>query len=347
MTPAERLYAGLADPQSLADLDAEAWNGVIRIARAEMLTGTLGTRSMGVEILPRARLFLDEAVATAQVRQAAARYELSKIAEAMRGTDIPVILLKGSAYLAAGLDAVAGRNIGDQDLLVPEADLNRAETALRAHGWQPAKAKGTYDDDYYRRWMHELPPMVHETRRAVVDLHHNILPRTARLTPRPDLMFAGRVEVEHGLFVLSPEMMLLHCATHLAYDGDFLGGPRNLWDMNRLVRTFAGNEGFWDRLQMAAAAHELTAPLMRALRLAAHLYDTPSPCALRGRTDIVDRLAIAKLYGHDAYGRQRRHGAAFALFVRGHWLRMPPLMLAQHLTTKWRARRREARAAGR
>ena len=41
-----------------------------------------------------------------------------------------------------------------------------------------------YDDAYYRRWMHELPPLIHRTRDRMIDVHHTILPLTAR--PRPD-----------------------------------------------------------------------------------------------------------------------------------------------------------------
>ena len=32
--------------------------------------------------------------------------------------------------------------------------------------------------------------------------------------------------------------------------------------------------------------------------------------------------------------------AGFGLYVRSHWLKMPPALLARHLWTKWRKRRR-------
>ena len=40
-----------------------------------------------------------------------------------------------------------------------------------------------YDDAYYRRWMHELPPLIHRERDRMIDVHHTILPLTARITP--------------------------------------------------------------------------------------------------------------------------------------------------------------------
>nr|WP_255536450.1 nucleotidyltransferase family protein [Pacificimonas pallii] len=331
------------------------WNALIRVARAEMLMATLGERAAGTDVPDKARLLLDEARAAARRNHDAARFEVLRMADALRDSGIPVVLMKGSAYLMALLPPLPGRNIGDLDIMVPRESLADTERALKGAGWLSVKPRGTYDDAYYRQWMHELPPLAHEMRGGVIDLHHTILPLTARLTPRPERIFEHAVRpaalapggetdaLPDNIFVMSPPEMLLHSATHLAYDGDFQGGARNLWDIDRLVRHFAKAEGFWDELTIAAAAHDLTVPLARALRLAEALYETPSPPSVRGRGDIVDRLALRKLRGHDEYGQGAAPGAQFLLFLRGHWLRMPPLMLARHLWTKWRARRGEGR----
>ncbi len=47
-----------------------------------------------------------------------------------------------------------------------------------------------YDDLYYRQWMHELPPLVHGERGRMVDVHHTILPLTARPTPDAQALIA-------------------------------------------------------------------------------------------------------------------------------------------------------------
>ena len=47
-------------------------------------------------------------------------------------------------------------------------------------GWERVKAADGYDDAYYRRWMHELPPLIHRDRDRMIDVHHTILPLTAR-----------------------------------------------------------------------------------------------------------------------------------------------------------------------
>ena len=34
------------------------------------------------------------------------------------------------------------------------------------------------------------------------------------------------------------------------------------------------------------------------------------------------------------WGQEKKKALRFAFYLRGHWLRMPPLMLARHLWTK-------------
>ena len=188
---------------------------------------------------------------------------------------VPVILLKGTAYAAAGLEAGRGRSIGDLDILVPRAALPDVERALLAAGWEWVK-EDAYDDLYYRRWMHELPPLIHRERDRMIDVHHAILPLTAR--PKPDMaaMIEARAPLADGLFTLSPPDMIVHAAAHLFADGDLAGRPRNLWDIDRLLREFAGRDpDFWPKLRERAERHGLLPAVARAVRLAHHLYGTP------------------------------------------------------------------------
>ena len=119
-------------------------------------------------------------------------------------------------------------------------------------GWEHVKPADGYDDAYYRRWMHELPPLIHRTRDRMIDVHHTILPLTAR--PRPDAgaLIAASVALENGLRMLSPADMIVHAAAHLFADGDLAGGLRNLWDIDRLLREFAAPD-FWPELGDARA----------------------------------------------------------------------------------------------
>ena len=46
---------------------------------------------------------------------------------------------------------------------------------------------------------------------------------------------------------------------------------------------------------------------------------------------------ICRLLARNGWGQPVRPLLRFAFYVRSHWLRMPPLMLARHLWTKARA----------
>ena len=346
MTPSARLFALLRDPRAMTHLDGAAWNAVIRAGRAERLLGSVAALAADAAIGPhlpeRVQAILSDEIEITAFDQRFAAWETNRAWHALGSLGVPVILLKGAAYLNAGLPPVRGRRIGDLDILVPRAALADVEAALSTHGWLQAR-DDSYDDSYYRNWMHEIPPMVHGERGGVIDVHHTILPLTARLTPDAAGLFETSVVLESGLRILAPAEMLLHAAAHCAYDGEFEGAPRNLWDIHQLVGTFADTPGFWDMLRAAAKRHQLGAPIARALRLAGKLYGTTSPADLRGDFDLVDRLALRKLYGRDAYGRQTASISHRLLYIRGHWLRMPPFMLARHLLRKYRTRRRKAR----
>ena len=60
------------------------------------------------------------------------------------------------------------------------------------------------------------------------------------------------------------------------------------------------------------------------------------------RLTLWDRIVIARLLARDGWGRERRKLLRFAFYLRSHWLRMPPAMLARHLFTKWRKGHRPA-----
>lgn len=346
MKPSAQLFAVLRDPRAMAALDTGAWSALIRAGRAERLLGSVAALAAEQGLLTalpaRVQAILADETEITRFDQHFAAWETDRARHALGGLGAPVILLKGAAYLHAGLPPSRGRRIGDLDILVPRAALAGAEAALRAHGWLQAK-EDSYDDSYYREWMHEIPPMVHRERGGVIDVHHTILPLTARLTPDAAGLIETSVALDSGLRVLAPAEMLLHAAAHCAYDGEFEGGPRNLWDIHQLVGAFAAEAGFWNRLRAAATRHQLQAPIARALRLSGRLYGTEAPADIAGSFDFVDRLALGKLFGRDVHGRQTARLSHRLLYVRGHWLRMPPLMLARHLGRKYLARRAQAR----
>jgi hypothetical protein len=305
------------------------------VARAESLAGTLAWRFEGA-VLPAEveRLFEDARRASTTVATEAL-WEAEMARRALAPLGVPVVLLKGTAYAAAGLPPAPGRSIGDLDILVPRGALPRVEQALLAGGWEWVK-EDAYDDLYYRRWMHELPPLIHRERDRMIDVHHTILPLTAKPKPDAEALIADSVALATGLRVLAPADMIVHAAAHLIADGDLAGGLRNLWDIDRLLRGFAArDEGFFAVLQARAERHGLWRAVHRAARLANDLYATPIPESWRV-WDSADPLFRARLLARDGWGRPTRRALRFGFYVRSHLLRMPPLMLARHLFTKAR-----------
>jgi hypothetical protein len=332
---AKLLVRALRDPAGLGpDTD---WSGLISAARAEQLSGSLAMRMEGLPVPPRVAAILESARRDAAYARTQALWEAEMARRALAPLGVPVILLKGTAFHAANLEACVGRSVGDLDILVPRGAIERVEQALIEAGWERLKPAEGYDDLYYRKWMHELPPLIHRTRDRMIDVHHTILPLTARPTPDAPALLADSVELENGLRILSPADMIVHAAAHLFADGDLAGGLRNLWDIDRLLRQFAAADpDFWSALEARARLHQLAGPVARALRLSHALYGTPLRAGAKARLSVADRLFRARLLARNAWGEEERKALRFAFYVRSHWLRMPPLMLARHLWTKAR-----------
>lgn len=331
----------LRDPVSTLALDADGWTALLAMARAEQLIGTLARRLAGLAVPDAVGRILGEARVNAEYQRRSALWEADCARRAMPDYAGKTVLMKGTAYAAAGLKASEGRHIGDLDIMVAREDLPQVEAAVLAAGWEWVK-EDAYDDAYYRDHMHELPPLIHKERDRMIDVHHTILPLTAR--PRPDAaaMLAEAVALENGLYVFSPTDMVIHSAAHLFADGELEGGLRNLWDIHCLVTEFSEREGnFVLTLFEDAAFHGLTHAVHRALRISRLLYGTElrayeTPIKVEYEPRQADNFFVSRLTARDNWGRGTRKFIRLIFYIRSHWLRMPPLMLARHLWKKWR-----------
>ena len=337
MTAAELLALALREPGASGRFDAMAWTSVLTAARAEQLIGSLAHRAAGLEMPPGVAAILADARDAAEHGRAQAMWEVEMARRALAPLGCPIVLLKGSAYVAAGLAAGQGRSIGDLDIFVPREALAAVERALLEAGWEWVKPD-PYDDAYYRRWMHELPPLIHRERDRMIDVHHTTLPLTARPKPDAGRLIADAERLGNGLSILSRADMIVHAAAHLIADGDLTGGLRNLWDIDRLVREFGEGDADFCRSALAhAEGHQLRGTTAQALRLAGQMFGTPvagDEEDLRERP--FDRLFRRRVLARDGWGRATRPATRFAFYVRSHALRMSPAMLARHLWIKWR-----------
>lgn len=322
-------------PEHLQALDNGDLTAVITAARAEKLLATMAERSENIALPERVKQIFQDAKIDCTNVQRLAMWEVDRMHFGLKSLNIPVILLKGSAFVAADLAAAKGRQVGDLDILVPRSQLDKVEDKLLCDGWEWVK-DDPYDQQYYRQWMHELPPMIHNERDGMIDVHHTILPLTARSKPDAQSLIDEAIKLDSGLFILQPADMICHAAAHLAADGDMAGGMRNLWDVHVLLEVFAQQQGFWDNLENRAKTHQLSAAVARTLRLANRLYGTAIDKRFAGSFSLLDRLLMRRILARDAWGREGYVFTRFAVYIRSHWLRMPPLMLAKHLWIKWR-----------
>ena len=176
----------LRDPERLAGLSPASWDLLIRQARSADLLARIGClledRGLLASVPPGPGAHLAAARTLAAAQQDEVRREVAHIGAALRLLAVPVVLLKGAAYVLAELPPALGRMFADVDVLVPRDRLADVEAALMLAGWATTNPS-EYDQQYYRRWMHELPPLQHIRRQTVLDVHHAILPDTARLRP--------------------------------------------------------------------------------------------------------------------------------------------------------------------
>jgi hypothetical protein len=340
----------LDDPGSLPDLSLREWDALLPMVRRSRLQGRLAVAAEENGILdqlpPSVGWHLRSYRILADKHERAMRWELSRIDEALHGLGGPIVLLKGAAYVAADLPPARGRLYSDLDILVPKQALRSVEHALLLRGWIPMKLH-PYDQRYYRRWMHELPPLQHRRRQTVLDVHHTILPETARARPNPSrLIEASRAVSPSGLFrVFSPADMVLHSATHLFYEGEFDSGLRDLYDLRDLATLFGRQSDFWGQLVPRAVEMQLTRPLFYALRYLRMLLGVsiPEPCRSEleslgprpPQRQLMDSLFIRGLLpGRAGTIGSSGRWARELLYIRGHYLRMPLRLLLPHLLHK-------------
>ncbi len=343
------LLTVLRTPARMADLTLAGWDRLLPqaasaglLARLSVLADDLG---LTTTLPPSVQPHLTAARTLAARQRRAVLWEARKLDDALAATGMPVLVLKGAAYVLGELPPARGRLFADIDILVPKDRLGEAEACLMLAGWH-AHRHSDYDQRYYRQWMHELPPMTHIRRASHLDVHHNLLPETARLKTRPEAVIEAARPLPGYRCLRLPalEDLVLHSATHLFHEGEWQHGLRDLADLDALLRLGNQRATWWTDLLAHAAAHNLTYPLALALRYCRRLLATPVPAAVLeevGRAgarllwplrDALFLRGFATAHADCALPGTRL--AAFLLYVRAHYLRMPLTLLLPHLLHK-------------
>lgn len=347
MFAARTLVRWYHDPTTLLSLDAAGWERALMLGRRHGISGRWYPALAAQDAFSRvpagvaAQLRSDHLIATDRTR--AARWEIDRLRHALASVGLAPVLLKGAAYIAAGLRAGDCRMLTDVDCLVPYAALETAAAALEAHGWH-ATRQSAYDERYYREWMHELPPFQHAIRGATLDLHHNILPRTSPLCPNAAELIGRARALPDGCHVLDASDMVMHSILHGFFGGELTNCFRDVLDVHELCSDFAQTEpDFWDRLTARALALRAARPAWLALRQLRRFPGSAVPAAVLDTLaraarpwplrPIVER-AVDTVFVPAAPPATDERAALKLLLARAHLCKMPLRLLLPHLARK-------------
>jgi hypothetical protein len=338
----------LLEPNRVPGLNNDQLNQLVSQARSSRLLASLAIElqnaGFDTQLPTTVNRHLQSAILIHEKQKRDLAYDSEKIKLVLNSIDEQLVLLKGAAYMLADLPVGRGRLITDIDILVPHHRIDEVEKTLNESGWESSHVS-SYDDRYYRKWGHEIPPLTHRKRGTTLDVHHNILPPTAGPNVDARLLFDQLIEVKPGIFALSWQDMVIHSATHLFHEGEFHHGLRDLWDLDRMLRDFPGRDPqFWEGLVCRARELELAAPLFLGLAYAQQVFGTPLPDGIVEDAGtwsglllrpVMDFLFLRALRPDHPQCKLPYTGLALSLlYLRSHFLRMPLYLLLPHLARK-------------
>ncbi len=272
----------LKDPRRLVGYDLRQWDEFLPMAHQVGMFARIAAQidALGLtdELPSRVRPHFESARMIAKRHAQLVRWEVSQLDRILAPLGVPVVLLKGAAYLMSGAAISHGRVYSDVDILVPRTVLGDAERILKANGWEQPEELGD-QEQYYRRWMHELLPLVHSRRRTKLDVHHNVLPAIDELQfdPKPLFADAQRLPDARALHVLSHRDMVVHNIIHLFRNGEYRRALRDLLDLDQLLADFSKETGFFDGLLERIERFDLYTPCFLATHYAVRYLGTPIP----------------------------------------------------------------------
>lgn len=255
-----------------------AWREVDTLARTQDLHGFLRAAVAASALAPPPELLAAwrrrawEDLARGQLMHR----ELLAALEVLNAAGIAVLLLKGAALCVDLYRDWSLRPLGDLDLLVPEADAQRALLALQAAGYVLALG---HDELVERDAGPDLGALVayhaqvtlHAPRPpgVVVDLHWHLFDRPAYRYGLPMAGFwAGSRPLDlegRAARLLAPEAMVLHLVGHQAIHHPEWPGLSGRWrhDLAAFLRAEEGLD--WTRLADEARRYRLLGPLREAV----------------------------------------------------------------------------------
>lgn len=339
----ELLIETFLDPEIVLNFTPEQWQTVLFVLRSEKLLARFHYLFLEKQILtslPSAvQRHLDNARVLAEQQRRQVSYEAELLQETLTERGMQFTLLKGAGYTLSRSQAAIGRVYSDIDVLVDKSDIKPVERTLAFMGWfsQPLD---DYDERYYRKWAHEIPPISHGVRGTVLDVHHNLVPIVSgKHVDTTAFLQCCRIE-KNGIGVLNPAGMFFHSAVHLFFNEDFSSSFRDLTDLYLLHEEH--------HQILATTLPELTQTfgfkreIGLALYFLVNLFNVelqPALSKLKWEQKEAGRFTLSVLHRALMPSHPCCHvpykGISDALAeARGHFLKMPLPILLYHLTMK-------------
>lgn len=342
------LISILKDPTKMLSLSVEKWNELLQEGKISNLAGRLAADAEAHDITGELPLKVQNLFKSFRYSSISStrmiKWEMNRVARALKGSGEKVILLKGAAYIEKALKCTSGRISIDLDILVAKNRIDFAEEKFITGGWKH-QVENDYDQKFYREYSHELPPMVHPDRQISIDVHHSILPVTSRVYPDMAKLMDDAVLQHRGFYVFSDVDIILHSVIHQFQDGEVRSSLRNLLEQHDMFEEFGKQPDFWNTLVPRAAELGFTRALFYAMRYCKMIMGTDIPeqaikeisayapnAVTRAVMDYMVPGVISPTIGATGL---RRWLSMNGLYIRSHWLRMPPMLLAKHLTIKF------------
>jgi Uncharacterised nucleotidyltransferase len=283
------------------EISTPDWPGVAQTAEREgiapLVYGALKVLGRSAEPPPAEQARLRQAYLRADTGNWLAYEELGGLLPALAEAQAPVVLLKGCALAATLYPEPGLRPLGDLDLLIPRAGIERAEAALAGRGFH---VSAELAQDFGARYLQEKIYLRHGGRPAQVDLHWHLtsMPYYRRRIPIDWFWERAMAQEVAGApaLVFTPAAQLLHLSLHFALHH---WADRMLWSFDlALLLTRAAEALDWDEALGAARAFGLTQAVQTSLERVQTAWGAAPPAeAARllaaARPGMAERLFLA------------------------------------------------------
>lgn len=324
------------------------WRDIILISRANSVlprVAYIALNYSSAEIPPEVKTHLQAARRHETLFHNQVRFETETVRQLVaKITDTKLVILKGAGYVLSENKAANGRVFSDIDILLPKNEVEKVEQCLMMFGWL-SQSEDDYDQHYYREWAHEIPPLRHFKRGAVLDVHHNIVPPVSGRAPNANILFSSTVTLPSGIEVLQPSAMFLHSAVHLFFGEEFHHGYRDLTDLAYLLEEFVDDKNEMAHLGRLAKQMGFSFEVFLAFRYLEKLLNVNIELDLKALLPQVKLSKLQLVYcdfvftrvlalNHKLIPSNFRNFATNLAFVRGHLLKMPLRILLKHSAKK-------------